>query len=144
MSIPKATERPLVGQRLAEERTRLGLTQAGLAARYGATAAAQSHYECGRNDPSIECLYALLLAGGDPLYVLFGVRANEVASEVAPGATINWAAIEQVVRWAIDAALRGADPQLLSDRATLKELYGVLQAAPPARRSRTAANRKRA
>lgn len=114
-----------IGERLLEERTRLGLTQLDLAARYGATPSALSNAERGEREPSTACLHSLLAAGGDPLFVLFGVRVSEIASDLTPIELLDWRSLSQVVRWSIDGALRGMDQNTLSDPETLKKLYEI-------------------
>jgi hypothetical protein len=69
-----------------------------------------------------------MAAGGDPLFVLFGVRVSEIASDLTPIDLLDWRALSQVVRWSIDGGGRGMDANTLSDPETLKMLYEVARA----------------
>lgn len=62
------------GDRLKEERKRLGLKQGELAGRVGTTNVAQSRYESGDRSPDWAYLSAVAEAGVDVLYVLTGRR----------------------------------------------------------------------
>lgn len=63
-----------IGGRLLEERTRLGLTQQGLADAIGGSRLSIVHYENGRTSPAAETLAAMEAAGVDVRYVLVGMR----------------------------------------------------------------------
>jgi len=62
------------GQRLREERTRLGLTQKEFGEAGGVRMQAQSHYEAELRRPDIDYLAAVANAGVDILYVVTGKR----------------------------------------------------------------------
>ena len=64
-----------IGDRLAEERTRLGLSQKALATLLGVSVKAVGRYERGENVPGGEVLAKLAEAGADVLYILTGERA---------------------------------------------------------------------
>ena len=70
------TERPLLGTRLREERRRLGLTQAALAAVAGISTATQVGYEGGATDPGASYLLKIAEAGVDVCWVLTGQRVD--------------------------------------------------------------------
>lgn len=73
-----------VGDRIAEERERLGKTQTEFAAAAGVGRASQQNYEAGRRYPDAEYLEAIALLGADVQYILTGVRSTnllEVAEE---------------------------------------------------------------
>ncbi len=72
--------RQQIGQRLLEERGRLGLTQQALADAIGAPRVSFVKYEAGQSSPAAETLVALEGAGVDVRYVLTGLR-------VAPSGT---------------------------------------------------------
>jgi len=71
------------GTRLFEERLRLGLSQARLAAAFGGSRLSIVHYESGRSAPSAETLIALDSLGVDILYVLTGTRNCVFQSKTA-------------------------------------------------------------
>ncbi|AKJ27274.1 helix-turn-helix domain-containing protein [Caldimonas brevitalea] len=66
--------RQQIGQRLLEERVRLGLTQQALADTIGAPRVSFVKYEAGQSSPAAETLVALEGAGVDVRYVLTGLR----------------------------------------------------------------------
>lgn len=64
-----------IGERLKEERKRLGLNQADMAALAGASKTSQFNYEKGERSPDAEYLAAAAAQGVDVLYVITGNRA---------------------------------------------------------------------
>lgn len=70
-----------VGDRLREERDRLGLNQTDFGAKGGVSRGTQKAYELGANSPDLRYLAALELAGVDVQYVLSGSRT--LLSELA-------------------------------------------------------------
>jgi transcriptional regulator with XRE-family HTH domain len=66
--------RQQIGQRLLEERGRLGLTQQALADAIGAPRVSFVKYEAGQSSPAAETLAAFEIAGVDVRYVLTGLR----------------------------------------------------------------------
>jgi transcriptional regulator with XRE-family HTH domain len=71
-----------LGQRLREERVRVGLSQTELAAVGGLQQRAQLNYESGARSPDANYLLALKSVGVDIVYVLTGQRAA-LAGDVA-------------------------------------------------------------
>lgn len=69
----------LIGERLKEERDRLGLTQEQMAGRLNVTQKTQGLYERGQRMPNAEYLALMAAQGCDVLYVLTGQRAPTVA-----------------------------------------------------------------
>lgn len=65
-----------VGERLYEERKRLGLTQTGMGDAAGISMFTYRKYEAGERSPDAECLANLYLAGVDVLYIVTGTRNN--------------------------------------------------------------------
>jgi len=63
-----------IGERLKEERERLGLSQPALGERCGVKKLAQFNYEKGERTPDALYLAAFSAAGGDVMYVLTGDR----------------------------------------------------------------------
>lgn len=72
------------GERLAQERRRLGLTQIEMATAGGVGQAAQSRYELEKTAPDAFYLHAFAQAGGDVLYVITGDEPS--AAEASWGA----------------------------------------------------------
>ncbi len=72
-----------IGERLREERERLGLNQADFAAIGGSTRKTQYNYEAGERAPDGGFLAAIAAAGADVQYILTGIR-----SAVVPGAVV--------------------------------------------------------
>lgn len=64
----------LIGERLKEERDRLGLTQEQMAGRLDVTQKTQGLYERGQRMPNAEYLAVMADLGCDVLYVLTGQR----------------------------------------------------------------------
>ncbi|MFA8392099.1 helix-turn-helix domain-containing protein [Burkholderia ubonensis] len=65
-----------IGNRLKEERMRIGLSQAEFAALGGLGKQAQLNYESGTRSPDANYLAALMKVGVDVLYVIGGSRAD--------------------------------------------------------------------
>lgn len=75
---------PLLGERLREERERLGFPQQDLAEECGVTMRSQRNYEKGERQPDAAYLVAFTALGGDVLYVLTGQRSNARAPAHLP------------------------------------------------------------
>ena len=73
-----------IGERLKEERKRLGLNQTQFAGVAGVQISAQTNYETGKRSPDAAYLAALAAAGVDVLYVLTGQRGGAVADALTP------------------------------------------------------------
>lgn len=65
-----------IGDRLKEERTRLGMTQPVMGQVGGVTKKSQMLYEASERSPDAKYLAALSAVGVDVLYVLTGSRSN--------------------------------------------------------------------
>lgn len=65
----------MIGNRLKEERERLGLTQPDFAAAAGAAKRTLIEWEKGKTSPSVVQLSALSEIGVDAVYVLMGIRS---------------------------------------------------------------------
>lgn len=70
-----------IGDRLREERERLGMSQADFAALAGAHRKSQGNYELSARAPDAIYLAAIATAGVDVLYVLTGQRSNVAAAQ---------------------------------------------------------------
>ncbi|MBA1289160.1 helix-turn-helix domain-containing protein [Pseudomonas japonica] len=71
-----------IGDRLREERERLGLNQTDFAARFGVSKNTQYNYEKGERSPDAVYLCAVQNAGVDALYILLGKRASVTADSL--------------------------------------------------------------
>jgi len=109
-----------VGERLFEERERLGQSQQQLADACGVTMRSQRNYEKGERQPDASYLAAAATAGVDVLYVLTGQRGGDGIGE---------SAVHQAVLDAIDLLSLGkkVDADQLA-RAVVK--LSVKSAAP--------------
>lgn len=76
-----------IGERLKEERSRLGLSQTDLGAAGGVGKTTQINYEKGSGSPDAKFLAAVAGMGVDVLYVVTGERkprsSDSISSEVA-------------------------------------------------------------
>lgn len=82
MTQPIIRESTVFGQRLREERKRLGIGMDELAQAGSVSRASQSNYETGRNRPDSDYLSAISDAGLDVFYLLTGRRGKSEAMEV--------------------------------------------------------------
>lgn len=73
-----STQSVNIGERLREERKRLGLSQTDFAKLAGVHLNTQSRYEKGDREPDSSYLEALGKAGVDVNYVLFGIASDEL------------------------------------------------------------------
>lgn len=73
-----------IGDRLKEERSRLGLSQTDLAAVGGVGKTTQINYEKGSGSPDARYLAAAADRGVDVLYVVTGVRLPAHADQLSP------------------------------------------------------------
>lgn len=67
-----------LGERLKEERQRLGLNQTEFGQKVGVTKKTQGLYEQGDRSPNAEYMAAFAQMGGDILFVLTGERSPEI------------------------------------------------------------------
>lgn len=84
MSMQHGLQMLNIGERLKDERVRLGLNQTDMAALAGVTKTTQLNYEKGSRSPDAAYLAAVSAAGVDVLYVLTGNHvpmATETLSE---------------------------------------------------------------
>lgn len=73
-----------IGDRLKEERSRLGLSQTDLGAAGGVGKTTQINYEKGTGSPDAKYLSALAALGIDILYVVTGVSTPQVLEGFTP------------------------------------------------------------
>ncbi len=66
-----------IGERIAEERKRLGFTQAAFAERLGVSLSSQKRYEIDDRSPDVHYVGALAEAGADVAYVMMGTRSPQ-------------------------------------------------------------------
>ncbi|TBU78183.1 helix-turn-helix domain-containing protein [Phytopseudomonas daroniae] len=72
-----------IGERLREERVRLGYNQADFAAIAGVAKTSQFNYEKGERSPDASYLAAVAEKGVDVLYVVTGKRTPEAADAIS-------------------------------------------------------------
>ncbi|WP_070888139.1 helix-turn-helix domain-containing protein [Pseudomonas argentinensis] len=72
-----------IGDRLREERVRLGFNQADFAAVAGVAKTSQFNYEKGERSPDAEYLAAIAEKGVDVLYVIAGRRTPAAADAIS-------------------------------------------------------------
>lgn len=72
-----------IGDRLREERERLGLSQSAFGELGGVKANAQGNYEKGERYPDAAYLAAVAVRGVDVLYVVTGIRTPTSAESIA-------------------------------------------------------------
>ncbi|WP_065760982.1 helix-turn-helix domain-containing protein [Pseudomonas defluvii] len=72
-----------IGERLKEERERLGLSQTDFAALAGASKNSQYNYEKGERSPDANYLFAAAMQGVDVLYVITGERKPQLTDTVS-------------------------------------------------------------
>lgn len=70
-----------LGERLREERDRLGINQNELADIGGVKRNSQGNYERGRQNPDTAYLLAISRVGVDVMYVLFGRRDSSMGAQ---------------------------------------------------------------
>lgn len=102
-----------IGDRLKEERVRLGFNQAAFAAVGGVAKTSQFNYEKGDRSPDAEYLAKVLGAGADILYIVSGKR-------IAPGPSLDPAEAVLIDRY------RAVGPR---DRETLDHILERMVAA---------------
>ncbi|MGE7094741.1 helix-turn-helix domain-containing protein [Pseudomonas fulva] len=76
-----------IGERLKEERERLGLNQTDFAALAGASKNTQYNYEKGERSPDSNYLAAAAAQGVDILYVITGARVPQPSASFTPEET---------------------------------------------------------
>ncbi|WP_418648871.1 helix-turn-helix domain-containing protein [Thauera butanivorans] len=107
-----------VGERLREERERMGLSQEAMGAIGGVKKLAQFNYEKGERAPDSTYLAAIAAAGADVLYVLTGQRSGDApavpASPRVRALVENYEAADEagrrVIEGAADLAAKSARP----------------------------------
>jgi transcriptional regulator with XRE-family HTH domain len=85
-----------IGERLKEERARLGFNQAEFAAFAGVAKTSQFNYEKGERSPDAAYLAAVAEKGVDVLYVVTGERKALPATCLSPEATEFFEVYQQV------------------------------------------------
>lgn len=73
-----------IGDRLKEERERLGFNQTDFAAKAGASKNSQYNYEKGERSPDATYLAAVAEKGVDVLYVVTGERKPTTVESISP------------------------------------------------------------
>lgn len=88
----------MIGGRLREERSRLGLNQSQAALRLGIPPVTYRTYESGRSVPPLLLMERLREAGFDPQFVAFGERLHEVIDRGADWSLLS-ALAEVIHEW---------------------------------------------
>jgi len=97
-----------IGARLREERVRIGLSQAELAAVGGLSNKAQMTYESGTRSPDANYLAALTKIGVDVLYVVTGERAQPSAMQEEEAELLDsFRQLNDLGRTAVQASING-------------------------------------
>lgn len=78
-----------IGERLKQERKRLGFNQSDFAAIGEATRKTQYNYECGERPPDGGYLAAIAAIGADVLYILTGTRSGELGGAAPANPTLS-------------------------------------------------------
>lgn len=117
---------PAFGERLLEERKRLGMNQEAVADRCDVTLRSQRNYEKGERHPDAAYLERLAAIGVDVLYVLTGRRAptgnGYATAEPGPAGTLSLAELGLIKSWRqLDAKGR---------QAVLAMMEALTQGAP--------------
>lgn len=89
------------GEKIREERERLGLSQDSFGELAGVTKKTQGLYERGEREPNGAYLQAISAAGCDVLYILTG-RREMSGSPTTPSETTYRLAVEVVQEWQIE------------------------------------------
>ena len=92
-----------IGERLREERTRLGLSQADFGALGGVDANEQGNYELDKRSPDSLYLQKIGRIGADVLYIVMGVRGRDIDLTL-------FGVCEVALRQAYETVRSGADP----------------------------------
>lgn len=122
-----------IGERLREERVRLGFSQTDFAALAGASKKSQIRYEADEGGgPDCAFLTAVASAGVDIAYVLTGQRAASVQAPAHTGANLE---LLQVCLAGVEEGLEGSGRVMPPDKKAqlVVMLYDLHQAAdsPP-------------
>ncbi|MCP1573642.1 transcriptional regulator with XRE-family HTH domain [Herbaspirillum rubrisubalbicans] len=98
------------GQRLKEERKRLGLTQPEFAAVGGVEKGAQINYEQDKRFPSAEYLIAVSSLGVDAQYVLLGKPSSDDLAEDEKELLIGYRSLDERAKARVLGVVEGAMP----------------------------------
>lgn len=98
---------PLFGDRLLEERKRLGLSQDGIAERCGVTLRSQRNYEKGDRSPDAAYLERVAAIGVDVRYVITGERSAQLLTADESELVSLFRAAPLAVKAAAIGALQG-------------------------------------
>jgi len=98
-----------IGQRLREERERLGLSQTALGAIGGVQQNAQFLYEKDQRSPSADYLHALAQIGADTHYIVTGQRHTAALTADEADVMMRFRNAPLVVKASVIGALHGAE-----------------------------------
>lgn len=77
----RVTRTPTIGSRLRSERKRMGLSQTAFAELGGVSRKAQHRYEQDERAPDVRYISRIAQAGADVLFIITGVRAEDVSRQ---------------------------------------------------------------
>lgn len=95
-----------IGDRLREERNRLGLIQTDAAKSAGVSYVTYIGYEKSERFPNAESLYGLFLVGFDVLYIVTGTRNNSTLSNTQAAVLEQFGQIDERLHPAVLTSLQ--------------------------------------
>lgn len=113
-----------LGERLREERERLGYNQADFAALAGATRKTQFNYETGERSPDANYLLAIGAAGADVQYIVMGMRSAQALSRDEIELLEAFRAAPLVVKGAVIGALQGGNEKSAAEKKQKQVVRG--------------------
>lgn len=112
-----------IGERLREERERLGMNQTAFAAQGGVQKRAQINYEAGERHPDAAYLAAVAAAGIDIQYVVTGMRAGKSLAPDEQELLALFRAAPLAVKAAAIGALQGGAQAAPTGKKTQKQVF---------------------
>ncbi|MGD7080482.1 helix-turn-helix domain-containing protein [Ralstonia pseudosolanacearum] len=98
------------GDRLAEERGRLGLSQIEMAQSGGVSARTYAYYESGEREPGIESLNSWHAIGADVLYIVLGLHMPTLLSSEEEQILNGYRKLDERGRSGVLALIGGMQP----------------------------------
>lgn len=112
-----------IGERLREEREKIGYSQEKLGAIGGVQKRAQINYEAGERQPDAAYLRGVAQVGVDVQYVLLGVRSANLMEVFVSDEFVNETNSEHARKLLAGMRERGASPTLPTDEQALLDSY---------------------
>lgn len=104
------------GNRLAEERVRLGLSQSDMAEKGGVSARTYAYYESGEREPGVGSLNAWHNLGADVLYIVNGSHSSALLSSEEELVLDGYRKLDARGRTGVLALIGGMQPASASVR----------------------------